>query len=280
MSAPSRHGFTLVELSLVLVIIGLVVGGVLVGRDLIEAGRIRAQLSQIADMETQINTFKIKYDCLPGDCATATSALGATHNGNAVVDGNGDGIIKGQYAYTVSYGAGECLIPDVTGEVSQLLMQLTASGLAKYSSNGNSSNNGRATLGKEYTEAAYGNGTGLFVSCLGSLNWPTITPVFLRKGNIIVFGVAPASLGELVLTTGILGSVFYGGYGDYGSGTFANPIGIPADAIRKIDEKIDDGKPSSGKVGIFTGDTGCAANVAAYPAPSIYCRATAVKRIE
>ncbi len=110
--------------------------------------------------------------------------------------------------------------------------------------------------------------------------WPTITPVFLRKGNIIVFGSANASLGRLVYTTGILGSVFYSGYGDYGNGTIANPIGIPADAIRQIDEKIDDGKSSSGRFGIVAGDTGCAANVAAYPAPNVYCKATAGKKID
>ncbi len=43
----NHHGFTLIELSIVLVIIGLIIGGVLVGKDLIKAAEIRATISQI-----------------------------------------------------------------------------------------------------------------------------------------------------------------------------------------------------------------------------------------
>ena len=42
-----ERGFTLIELSIVLVIIGLIVGGVLVGQDLIRAAQVRATISQI-----------------------------------------------------------------------------------------------------------------------------------------------------------------------------------------------------------------------------------------
>ena len=42
----ARQGFTLIELSIVLVVIGLVVGGVLVGQDLIRAAGVRATISQ------------------------------------------------------------------------------------------------------------------------------------------------------------------------------------------------------------------------------------------
>ena len=59
--------FTLIELSIVLVIIGLIVGGVLVGRDLIAAAEIRAQISQIEKYNVAVNTFKVKYNYLPGD---------------------------------------------------------------------------------------------------------------------------------------------------------------------------------------------------------------------
>jgi len=43
----SLKGFTLIELSIVLVIIGLIVGGVLVGHDLIRAAGVRATISQV-----------------------------------------------------------------------------------------------------------------------------------------------------------------------------------------------------------------------------------------
>ena len=50
-----RHqGFTLIELSIVLVIIGLIIGGVLVGRDMIHAAQIRATISQPPDHGAEI----------------------------------------------------------------------------------------------------------------------------------------------------------------------------------------------------------------------------------
>jgi prepilin-type N-terminal cleavage/methylation domain-containing protein len=62
-----KTGFTLIELSIVLVIIGLLVGGILVGRDLIKAAEIRAQISQIEKYNTAVHTFQTKYNGIPGD---------------------------------------------------------------------------------------------------------------------------------------------------------------------------------------------------------------------
>jgi prepilin-type N-terminal cleavage/methylation domain-containing protein len=50
----SATGFTLIEMSIVLVIIGLIVGGVLVGQDLIRAAYIRAQITQIEKFNTAV----------------------------------------------------------------------------------------------------------------------------------------------------------------------------------------------------------------------------------
>ena len=47
-----KRGFTLIELSIVLVIIGLIVGGILVGQDLINAAAIRAQIAQVEKYQT------------------------------------------------------------------------------------------------------------------------------------------------------------------------------------------------------------------------------------
>lgn len=72
-----KKGFTLIELSIVLVIIGLIIGSVLVGRDLIKASEIRAQVSQIEKYNAAINTFRTKYGGLPGDLKyTDASAFG------------------------------------------------------------------------------------------------------------------------------------------------------------------------------------------------------------
>lgn len=80
-SRITRAGFTLLELSIVLVIIGLVIGGILVGRDLIIASQLRAHISQMERFNSATNTFKLKYNCLAGDCPNATN-FGFTDNGN------------------------------------------------------------------------------------------------------------------------------------------------------------------------------------------------------
>lgn len=67
--APVRMaGFTLIELSIVLVVIGLIVGGVLVGQDLIKAAKLRSTLTELEEIKMGIVLFKNKYQCLPGDC--------------------------------------------------------------------------------------------------------------------------------------------------------------------------------------------------------------------
>jgi len=62
-----KSGFTLVELAIVIVVIGLLVGGVLVGQELIKQAQIRNVISQIREYNTAANTFRAKYNSLPGD---------------------------------------------------------------------------------------------------------------------------------------------------------------------------------------------------------------------
>lgn len=89
-----EKGFTLIELSIVLVIIGLIVGGVLVGQDLIKAAELRATASQIEKYNTAVNTFRLKYNGLPGDLSSPATYFSVT-NGNETNQGDGDGIIEG-----------------------------------------------------------------------------------------------------------------------------------------------------------------------------------------
>ncbi len=77
-----KQGFTLVELSIVLVIIGLIIGGVLVGKDLIKAAELKTIISDREKYISAINTFLTKYGELPGDMKSATSIWGAV-GGNA-----------------------------------------------------------------------------------------------------------------------------------------------------------------------------------------------------
>ena len=59
-------GFTLIEISIVLVIIGLITGGVLVGQDLIRTAGVRATIPQIQGYNTAVNVFRNQYFALPG----------------------------------------------------------------------------------------------------------------------------------------------------------------------------------------------------------------------
>src|ERR1700735_2969244 len=95
--APTaQRGFTLIELSIVLVIIGLIVGGVLVGQDLIRAADVRAQISQIEKYQTAVNTFRGKYGYLPGDIKDPdASSFGFQPRGPYAGEGDGNGILEG-----------------------------------------------------------------------------------------------------------------------------------------------------------------------------------------
>src|ERR1700722_13172793 len=99
MKSEQTNGFTLIELSIVLVIIGLIVGGVLVGQDLIKAAEVRAQISQIESYNTAVNTFRGKYSKIPGDMnVPPAEQFGFTDNGCAGTAGqrDGNGLIDGE----------------------------------------------------------------------------------------------------------------------------------------------------------------------------------------
>lgn len=122
LSMQHRHGFTLVELSIVLVILGLLVGGVLSGQSLIRAAELRTVTTERDKYFTALNAFRDKYQALPGDMPNAFAFWGAQGAAGCATDtdtidtgcnGNGNGQIE-----TAS-----------TGEVLKLWMHLTFSGL-------------------------------------------------------------------------------------------------------------------------------------------------------
>lgn len=89
-----QRGFTLVELAIVMTIIGLLIGGVLKGQQLMQNARITATIAQVDAMRTAMTTFRDKYGQMPGDMREATNRIPGCVAPCA--DGDGNSIIGGQ----------------------------------------------------------------------------------------------------------------------------------------------------------------------------------------
>ncbi|MFP5403160.1 MAG: type II secretion system protein [Gammaproteobacteria bacterium] len=95
-SLPRRQsGFTLIEIAIVLVIIGLLLGGILKGQELITQGRIRNVANDFQSMTAAINLYQDRYRALPGDDIGAGTRWAAS--GTATTSGDGNGVIAGAY---------------------------------------------------------------------------------------------------------------------------------------------------------------------------------------
>lgn len=87
------NGFSLVELAIVLMVIGLLVGGVLKGRDLIDNARVNSLVMQAKTYESATRSFKKMYGELPGDFREASTRLPNCSGAAPCTDGGGDGLI-------------------------------------------------------------------------------------------------------------------------------------------------------------------------------------------
>lgn len=85
-----QQGFTLIEIAIVLVIIGLLLGGILKGQELITSARVRNLISQQDGIKAGFYGFQDRYRGLPGDYQLASQNLGGAV---AATNGNGDGRI-------------------------------------------------------------------------------------------------------------------------------------------------------------------------------------------
>lgn len=216
-----RNAFSLVELSIVLVILGLLTGGILAGQSLIRAAELRAVGTEYDRYLAASHTFRDKYMAIPGDMPNATRFWGdnnslcadaAIPNGTpGTCNGNGNGLLAG------ASGA------SATGEMFAYWQHLALAGLIEGS----------------YSGAA---GTGSAVHCLVGVNCPA-SRISSTGWGVYSWGIQSASA-----------ELFDGSYGLNLAFGKENPSNRPIDAVLKpeelwnIDIKLDDGKPATGRV--------------------------------
>jgi len=119
----NEGGFTLVELAIVMIIIGLLIGGILKGQELITNARVSATVAQSKAVESGISGFRDKYAGMPGDLAAPAARIPSCSNKCAVV-GNGDGLVQSTTAN--NFGAAEAAASDAESTVA--FVQLAAAG--------------------------------------------------------------------------------------------------------------------------------------------------------
>lgn len=229
-----RRGFSLVELSIVLVILGLLTGGILAGQSLIRAAEIRSVAADYQRYSTARYTFRDKYFALPGDFRDATRFWGrlnsnswcatnsaATVNSTTgVCDGDGDGLL------------GDSAVASQSSEALQSWRQLAMAGLIEGSYTGIAGVSGGAD---------YDFGINSPSSRISSAGWGANyddnragTTVSLLRFNY-----------RNAMTVG----------GD--DGIWADYPRFKPEEAWNIDTKVDDGKPHVGKMHTYPFGNNC-----------------------
>jgi prepilin-type N-terminal cleavage/methylation domain-containing protein len=231
LAIKQTSGFTLIEISIVLVIIGLLVGGILTGQDLINNAAQRAQVTQITKYNVAVNTFKGKYGGLPGDLPDpAATQFGFQSRGLYVGEGDGNGVIESN-CENIAGGGGDVLGSfQGCGELAVFWQDLSTAGLIDTS----------VPTGVNYPNISTPTGISIN-STPGVKDWlPTAK---LGQGNFVyVYSLNSINYFAVQLVSDIGWSV---------ESTGINGAGANAMTVQQaynIDKKIDDGLPQSGSV--------------------------------
>jgi hypothetical protein len=217
-------------MAIVLVIIGLIVGGVLVGQDLIKAAQVRAQISQIEKYNSAVHTFQSKYGGIPGDLnATAASQFGFIARSGQAGQGDGNGVVEG---FTWNY----CCSPDnggnqiASGETGMFWEDLSAAGLIDGTFNTAAPNHWPTSVSPTVVTATTTPAIGAYL--------PTAT---IGRGNYIyVWSGGSGNNGLNYFGLSLVNTIY--------PGTPNGPPGLTISEANSIDKKMDDGLPQSGSV--------------------------------
>jgi prepilin-type N-terminal cleavage/methylation domain-containing protein len=96
-----QSGFTLIEIAIVLVIIGLLLGGVLKGQEMIENSRIKAVVADMRGVSAAYNSYVDRFRAIPGD---ETAATLTARGWLGTAGGNGNGVLAITTAQTFTNG--------------------------------------------------------------------------------------------------------------------------------------------------------------------------------
>lgn len=162
-----QRGFTLIEIAIVLVIIGLLLGGVLQGQQLIENSRVKSATNDFNGIAAAVFSYQDRYGRLPGDDPGAVQARGSSWTRTLGGDGNG-----------VVLASTSPFAPGPTSEVSYFFMDLRSAGFIA----GNPALSGTAALPANpfgglttvHTANILGGGTGA----------PPLTGMKICMGNV------------------------------------------------------------------------------------------------
>lgn len=128
-----QRGFTLIEIAIVLVIIGLLLGGVLQGQQLIENSRVKSATNDFNGIAAAAFSYQDRYGRLPGDDPGALSTRGASWPAAAAADaGDGNGVILAAAATAFT----------ASGEIEFFFSNLRSAGFIA----GNAADTGTASL--------------------------------------------------------------------------------------------------------------------------------------
>jgi prepilin-type N-terminal cleavage/methylation domain-containing protein len=89
-----NQGFTLVEIAIVLVIIGLLLGGILKGQEMITQAKIKNVIADFSGVSAAYHGYQDRYRAIPGDDPNAAQRWAVAP---AAISGNGNGIVQGTY---------------------------------------------------------------------------------------------------------------------------------------------------------------------------------------
>lgn len=221
-----QKGFTLVELSIVIVIIGLIVAGITAGQALVKQSQIRSLLKQADQIRAASNAFKLQYNGLPGDITNGSSYWATTCN--ATGSGASDTYCNGDGNKQILVGGGN------TGESFPSWTHLTLAKL--YPGNFFPTTGAIGVLGGNIPLSKY-SGVGMSIG----YDSGTMTGINISK-NIVLFGAANTTVANKAFLTpaqayaldakaddgaGNKGSI-YGGDNSASGGTTCQSAGVYA----------------------------------------------------